>query len=148
MNLSPHFDLDEMTISQEAARRGLPNDPNAAQIGNLRGLCAYILEPLRIAVGRPVIVSSGFRSVAVNALVGGSKSSDHMAGLAADITVPGMTPLDVCQKITELKLPARQIIAEFGRWTHVSLSKAPDKPPELLTASRVGGKVAYSKGLA
>lgn len=148
LNLSEHFTLDELTISQEAARCGEPNEPNAAQIGNLRGLCAYILEPLRIAVGKPVIVSSGFRSVAVNAIVKGSRFSDHMQGLAADITIPGMTPLQVCQKITELKLPARQIICEFGRWTHVSLSKDPANPPELLTASLVGGKVTYSKGLA
>lgn len=148
LKLSDHFDLAELTISQEAARRGIANEPNAAQIGNLRGLCAYILEPLRVAVGKPVIVSSGFRSPAVNALVGGAPSSDHLRGLAADITIPGMTPLQVCQKITELKLPARQVIHEFSRWTHVSLSKDPDKAPELLTASLVGGKVTYSKGLA
>lgn len=148
MKLADHFDLSEMILSQEASRRGIANEPNNQQIGNLRGLCAYILEPLRLSVGRPIIVSSGFRSAAVNALVGGSKTSDHMAGLAADITIPGMDPIEVCWKIAELKLPAKQIIHEFRRWTHVSLSKSPAIPPELLTAMYVGGRAQYSKGLA
>lgn len=147
LSLSEHFTLAEMTISQAAARRGLPNDPNAEQIENLRALCQHILEPLRAAVGRPVIVSSGFRSHVVNTMAGGSKKSDHRHGLAADITIPGMTPLDVCRKIVELKLPAKQIIHEFGRWTHVSLSRTLSSP-ELLTAALDGGKVTYSKGLA
>lgn len=145
--LTEHFTLEELTISQEAARRGISNEPSAEQIGNLRGLCVYVLEPLRVALGRPVIVSSGYRSPAVNALVGGSATSEHMKGLAADITVPGMTPVEVCRKIVELKLPCRQIISELGRWTHVSLSKTPEVKPEVLTAKLVAGKVQYAKGL-
>lgn len=147
LKLSEHFTLGELTISQEAARRGIDNTPTAEQIGNLRGVCVYILEPLRLAYNRPVVVSSGFRSSAVNKLIGGAKKSDHMAGMAADFTVPGVSTIDVCQRLMVLGLPCKQIINEFGQWVHVSLSKDPSKPAELLTASRVNGVVTYSKGL-
>lgn len=148
LKLSEHFTLDELTASQEAARRGLDNTPTAEQIGNLRGLCVYILEPLRLSYNRPVVVSSGFRSAAVNKLIGGAKKSDHLVGLAADFTVPGISTEDVCQRLMVLGLPCKQVINEFGRWVHVSLSKDPSRPAELLTAARVNGVVTYSKGLA
>src|SRR5690606_11146330 len=78
------------------------------------------LDPLREAIGRPVNVSSGFRNEAVNRLVGGSKTSQHRFGEAADINVPGMSVTEVIAKIKELKLPFDQVIDEFGSWVHVS----------------------------
>lgn len=147
LKLSEHFTLGELTISQEAARRGIDNTPNAEQVGNLRGLCVYVLEPLRLAYNRPVVISSGFRSSAVNKLICGAKKSDHLAGLAADFTVPGISVIDVCHRLMVLGLPCKQVINEFGQWIHVSLQKDPSKPAELLTAARVNGVVTYSKGL-
>ena len=148
MHLSPNFDLMEMVVSQEAARRGIPNIPKQSQIDNLQRLCNAILEPLRTKVARPIVVTSGFRSTAVNSLVGGSKTSDHCDGRAADILVPGLTPKQVCQTIIDLNLPFRQVIQEFGQWTHVSIeidSEAPRR--EVLTASKYQGKTLYTKGL-
>lgn len=137
-----------MTVSQEAARRGIPNEPNQAQTQNLVRLCEQVLEPLRSKVG-PIVVSSGFRSVAVNSFIGGSASSDHCDGRAADILVPGKTPLQVAQIIATLELPYKQLIQEFGQWCHVSIEANNAKPKrELLTAKKdTQGKTFYLKGL-
>lgn len=148
MNLSPNFDLMEMVVSQEAARRGIPNTPKQSQIDNLQRLCYEILEPLRTKVNKPIVVNSGFRSTAVNSLVGGSRTSDHCDGRAADILVPGLTSKQVCQTIIDMKLPYKQVIEEFGQWTHVSIEIEGEKPRnEVLTARRVSGNTIYSKGL-
>lgn len=148
MQLTPNFTLEEMTVSQEAARRGIPNVPGQDQIDALRRLCRDILEPLREALGKPIVISSGFRSQTINATVGGSKTSDHLYGRAADIIVPGYTPLAVAKKIVELQLPFKQVIEEFGSWVHVSIPEAGAAPKrEQLTAIRRAGRTVYEKGL-
>jgi len=81
VNLSPHFTLAELTRTGS----GLLNEPNTTHIENLRALCEELLEPLRAALGAPVRVTSGYRNARVNARIGGSKTSRHMLGLAADI---------------------------------------------------------------
>ena len=84
-NLSPSFTLAEMTYSPTAVARGLDNTPDATQLKNLTELCKKILEPLRKEINQPIKVNSGFRSVKVNAAVGGVSTSAHCYGLAADI---------------------------------------------------------------
>jgi hypothetical protein len=144
MYLSPNFTVAEMTVSQEAVRRGILNNPTQEHISNLQKLCNDILEPLRARIGRPIVVTSGFRSPAVNQFVGGSKTSDHMKGCAADILVPGVRPMEVCQIIATMNLPFKQCINEFHTWTHVSIG---EPKREILTATKVGGKTIYTKGL-
>lgn len=149
MKLTPNFTLQEMTVSQEGARRGVPNIPTEFQIDSLRRLCRDVLEPLREALGKPIVVTSGFRSPSINAMVGGSKTSDHLDGRAADIIVPGFTPLAVAKKIVELNLPFKQVIEEFGQWTHVSIPQGGHDPKrEQLTAYRNGTRTVYERGLA
>ena len=141
MNLSKNFTLDELTLSQEAARSGLKNVPDAEQTESLRLLCENVLQPLRDRVRRPVVVSSGFRSVTVNRRIGGSQSSQHCRGQAADITVPGMTPAEVVALIRAMKLPVDQCIAEFSRWVHVSYG--PRHRKQFLKASHKAGATVY-----
>ena len=145
MNLSEHFTLDEMTVSQEAVRSGLRNEPNAAQTEALRVLCVNVLEPLRARIKRPIVVSSGFRSKTINTRIGGSANSQHCKGEAADITVPGMDPADVMDLIRALRLPFDQVIDEFGRWVHVSHSLRSGQRGEVLMAYRAGGKSEYRR---
>ena len=146
MQLSEHFELAEFLISETAARRGIANEPTSEIIDNLRRLCQLVLEPLRVKLARPLVITSGYRSPALNRAVGGSPTSHHMQGRAADIIVPGMTPLAVCQVANQLKLPCVQIIHEFGRWAHLSVSTANERT-QLLTAKLAQGKTVYESGL-
>jgi uncharacterized protein YcbK (DUF882 family) len=141
MILSRNFTLDELTISQEAIRSGLPNKPNAQQIASLKALCVKILQPLRDKTGLPIVVSSGFRSVTINRRIGGNSKSQHCRGEAADFTIPGMSVMEVVRLVMEMKLPIDQCIAEFGAWVHVSYSAK--RRNQYLIATREGGKVFY-----
>jgi zinc D-Ala-D-Ala carboxypeptidase len=126
MNLSPHFTLAEMTVSQEAARRGLDNTPPPDIVEALRRTCLG-LEAVRVRLGcAPIIVSSGYRSQAVNAAVGGSKTSQHMSGQAADIICPAFGgPTEVAAALRDSGIEYDQLIIEFSRWVHISFSPTP-----------------------
>jgi hypothetical protein len=121
--LTDHFTLDEMVFSQTAARRGLDNTPPAAVLHNLQRLCRA-LEVVRRSLGElPVIVSSGYRSPALNAAVGGAAGSRHMLGLAVDFTVPRYgSPLQVARALADSGLVYDQLIHEYGRWIHMGLA--------------------------
>ena len=114
MMLSSHFSLAEMIASDTALRHGINNAPGPHEIDNLKRLCALVLEPLRAAIGQPIRITSGYRSSLLNTLVGGSRTSDHCAGRAADIQVPGTSPLSLARAIESLDLPVQQVIHEFG----------------------------------
>jgi zinc D-Ala-D-Ala carboxypeptidase len=126
MHLSKHFTLDELIRSDAAIRRGIPNIPTEEVVQNLVTLCNTILEPLRMRLGKPIIITSGYRSPEVNALIGGSRTSQHMTGQAADFHIDGMTPLQVVRWIVDSsRLPYDQVIEEFGTWVHVSWATRP-----------------------
>lgn len=110
MLLAPNFTLQELTHSATALQRGLDNTPGERELRNLRHL-AFWLQLLRDDLGEPVRVSSGFRTAEVNYAVGGSPSSDHMTGLAADIWADSMTPSRLAGRIQALEyLPFDQLI--------------------------------------
>jgi hypothetical protein len=116
--MTPHFTLAELTHTDH---RTLDNTPNEQEIANLQRL-AELLELVKVAVGgRPVMLSSGFRSKPVNDAVGSKDTSQHRKGCAADIRVPGMTPDAVVRAILLAQLPFDQIIREFDAWTHISV---------------------------
>lgn len=82
-----HFTLSEFTRSATAERYGIENVPNELQVRNIECLCALILDPLREIIGHPIYITSGFRVPRLNLLVGGSITSAHKEGLAADFKV-------------------------------------------------------------
>lgn len=147
--ISDHFALSEFTISQTAARAGLRNEPLPEHVKNLRHL-AQVLEQARTLLGdRPILISSGYRSPAVNGLVGGSLTSAHTQGLAADFACPGFgNPLKVCEVIADSGIPFDQLIYS-GTWVHLSVTAAWAVPRrEVLTAVFVpGATTRYLKGL-
>lgn len=145
VNLSEHFTLEEFTISQEAVRSGLRNAPDVAQTEALCLLCENVLEPLRARIKRPIVVSSGFRSKSVNTRIGGSATSQHCKGEAADILVPGMDTADVVDLIRAMRLPFDQVIDEFARWVHVSHSRSGGNRGEVLMAWRRGSQTHYRR---
>lgn len=122
MNLSQHFTLDELTVTGS----GLTNIPDDKQIASLIALCDNVLERLRAHFGAPVVVSSGFRSPAVNSRAGGASDSQHLAGEAADIHIPGVDNADIWRWI-DANLEFDQLIGErledghpSAGWVHVS----------------------------
>ena len=81
-----YFTIKELCKSSTAVQKKIDNTPNSEIVNNLEKLVEYILDPLREKYGKPIIVNSGYRSQALNKAVNGSKTSQHMKGLAADIT--------------------------------------------------------------
>lgn len=146
MNLTEHFTLDELTHSETAVRRGIDNTPDEYVLKNLRML-ADGLERVRSVLGHPMRISSGYRSPLLNAIVGGSRNSYHIRGLAADFTCPAFgTPRDVAMAIVTAadSIDYDSIIHE-GRWVHIQFANNPRR--QVLTATFANGGVAYSKGL-
>ncbi|MFX1725351.1 D-Ala-D-Ala carboxypeptidase family metallohydrolase [Stenotrophomonas sp. AS1] len=141
MQLTANFSLAELTVTDQ----NMPNVPNEAEVASLRSLAEMILQPLRDALGKPVRVNSAFRSEAVNRAVGGTATSQHRLGQAADIHVPGMTSVEVAKKIVALGLPFDQLIEEFGSWVHVSYG--PRRRRQQLTAVKRSGKTVYVQGI-
>lgn len=126
MKLSPHFSLDEFTRSATATSRRIDNRPNVAQVAALRLLCAKVLEPMRAHFGRPVRITSGFRSPALCLAVGSKVTSQHAKGEAADFEIPGIDNLTVAKYVRD-RLPFDQLILENhvigdpnSGWIHAS----------------------------
>jgi zinc D-Ala-D-Ala carboxypeptidase len=130
----------------------MDNIPGEAEIANLKALAENVLQPVRDHFGKGVKVNSGFRHPEVNAKVGGSKTSDHCQGQAADIEIPGVANADLAQWIVD-NLDFRQVILEFytpgvpdSGWVHVSYV-AGDNKKQVLTATKKDGKTVYLPGL-
>jgi hypothetical protein len=153
MKFPPHFSSEELTRSQTATRNDIDNSPDEKQLNNLVRM-AWFLESLRMRIrmvlGKKsiIIVSSGFRCEKLNLIIGGSKTSAHMKGLAADITCPDLTPLELAEFIRDNMADESfdQVIHEFGKWVHVGLCSGLPRYEEL-TALRENGKTVYKKGL-
>jgi len=152
MNLTANFTLEELVKSETALRNDMDNTPGEAEIANLKTLCEKVLQPVRDHFQTGVKVNSGFRHPEVNAKVGGSKTSDHCKGQAADIEIPGIANADLAVWIMD-NLNYTQLILEFytpgvpdSGWVHVSYDPANLKKQNL-TATKQGGKTVYLNGL-
>ena len=125
-NITMHFTIEEMYASDTAKRLGIDNKPTTQKMINLVYLCAFVLEPLRVAMGKPIKISSGYRCEKLNKAVGGVYNSQHLKGQAADIDIQG--DMAFGRKIFDhIKdhLPFDQLIWEHNPktgsyWVHVS----------------------------
>ena len=123
MMLSPNFSLTEFTDSQTAARMGIDNDPPVELVPTLKATARCMEDVRDLLGGKPVLVSSAYRSPELNAAIGGSKNSQHMSGEAVDFTCPKFgTPEEIVQKIKDSPLLFDQCILEYYRWVHISFS--------------------------
>ncbi|UFS56925.1 D-Ala-D-Ala carboxypeptidase family metallohydrolase [Comamonadaceae bacterium M7527] len=150
--LTRNFSLEEMTKSETALRHGLDNTPSPEIVACMTELAGKVLQPVRDHFGMAVHVNSGYRSVEVNAKVGGSPTSEHCKGMAADIEIPGLPNHELAEWIAE-HLKFTQLILEFytpgvpdSGWVHVSFD--PDNLKcQKLTAMRDNGRTVYRNGL-
>jgi hypothetical protein len=127
--MTPHFTLDELTASETAERNGWDNTPNEQELANLQRLAEFLEDVKEALGGKPIMVNSAFRNKQVNDAVGSKDSSQHRVGCAVDIRVPGLTPDQVVRAIIASGLPYDQVIREFDRWTHLSVSNTPEAAP-------------------
>jgi zinc D-Ala-D-Ala carboxypeptidase len=139
MRLSTHFSLSEFTKSQTALRRGISNTPGEREIQNLISLCENVLEPARRHFGRPMNVNSGFRSVELNAAIGGSRTSQHCKGEAADVEIAGISNGELAAFFFDVT-PYDQLILEFhdpktpsSGWVHISYRGSAGRQQSLIT---------------
>lgn len=152
--LSTNFTLEELIEAGSARRLGFDEqfDPSQEVIVNLTKLCCKVLQPLRDAIGHPLRVTSGYRCERLNKAVGGSKTSEHKEGKAADVElwINGENKNQLLfDKVIELGLPFNQMIDEFGTesspaWIHISYSEGSNKK-EKLRARKVNGATVYTK---
>ena len=137
MMLTPHFSLEELTVTDH---REFDNTPNDMEKNNLNRLAALLEQVKEVIGGKPVMVNSAFRSKQVNDAVGSKDTSQHRIGCAADLRVPGMTPDAVVRAVIASGIPFDQIIREFDRWTHISVPNQPGTTPrkQALIIDRAG----------
>lgn len=146
--ITENFTLEELTCSATSHRLGLDNTLPAQFLRNAE-LVANALERVRASFGgKPVRITSCYRSKAVNAAVGGSPTSAHMAAMAADFEVSGVLNIDVCRSIPEIIPEFDQVIYEFGPtgWVHLGLTHELPRH-QLLTAVKLGGTTVYKTGI-
>lgn len=130
-----YFTMGEMVTSTTADRQGINNRCQREQMENLVKLIEHVLDPLREAYGKPIRVTSGYRSQELNKAVGGSATSDHLAGCAADIVGTPATKEEnryLFELIQSLHLPFKQLIWEKGdadgpAWVHVSYQEGANR---------------------
>jgi hypothetical protein len=151
MNLSKNLTLAEVTNSDTAKRLGINNQPTPEHLENLKLLAEKVFQPIREHFGKPIHVSSGYRSKALNKKTPGSSStSQHCSGEAIDLDQQtmstGITNKMVFDYIKD-NLSFDQLIAEYPdksdlSWVHVSYSKKKNRK-QILISKRVNGKVTY-----
>ena len=149
--ITENFTLEEMYRSETAERRRIDNRPSAEIEANLEYLVKNVLQPLRDHFGVPIRVTSGYRSPALNRAIGGSSSSWHSHGCAADIQIPsGRVSLKEVFEWIYRNLPYTELIAEGidrnGRvsWVHVALVKGREAKDNLDPAGRLCTKYMMS----
>ena len=133
MKLSKNFSLEELTFSITANNHGINNTPNDEAKEALKRLAVDVLQPIRDAWGKPIIVTSGYRCPKLNAAVGGVKDSQHLLGQAADIKAAdpsenGQLFNCIASLVRRKKINVGQLIWEYGnktnpKWVHVSLPR-------------------------
>lgn len=128
-NFTKNFTYEELIASSTAKRLKLDNTPTQQQKANLKKLAIEILQPIRDAWGSSIVVTSGFRATKVNKAVGGSSTSQHCSGSAADLKVGGVAQNKklfelITRLIKENKIKVGQLINEYNySWIHVSLPR-------------------------
>jgi len=148
--ISEHISFAEATKSQQAVRMGIPNLPNDFQIHSMKLLAENVFEPLRLHFGKPIAISSFFRTYRINAIIGGAPNSQHTLGQAMDIDADifgGLTNKQIYDYI-KTNLDFDQLIWEFGNdanpdWVHVSYISSKANRKQLLRATIVHGKTQY-----
>jgi hypothetical protein len=150
MKISENLELSELIRSESAKRNGISNMPTPEHIANLKLLASKVFQPIRDYFSRPIRISSGYRSIDLNNIIKGSRSSQHSTGEAIDIDMDGtdITNKEIFDYIKN-NLSFDQLIWEFGTdknpdWVHVSYESNGKQRKQILKAAKKNGKTYYS----
>ena len=142
---SPNFSMDELTHSDTAERHGIDNTPNDNEKENLYKLAMEMEDVRELLNNKPIFVSSGYRCLALNELLGSKKTSSHIKGLAADFTCRQFgTPNEIVFAIINSKIEFDQIILEHNSWVHISFCKDEETPRKQAISINKDGVMLYS----
>ena len=122
-----NFKISELIHSEIAERCKISNMPDIKSLDNILNLIVYCLQPIRDVIAKPMIISSGYRSKALNKKVGGSVNSQHLSGQAVDFTVKNMKPDEIINIIKKNNIEFDQLINEYDRWVHVSFNSGKNR---------------------
>tara|TARA_S200002703_G_scaffold7107_1_gene7525 strand:+ start:3129 stop:3587 length:459 start_codon:yes stop_codon:yes gene_type:complete len=150
MKLSENLTLAEVTKSNTAIKNGINNNPSDEHLSNLVDIAEKVFQPIRDHFGVPIGITSGYRSLELNKLIGGSLTSQHSKGQALDLDADvfgGVTNSEIFDHILN-NLDFDQLIWEFGSgsnpdWVHVSYKREGNRK-QVLQAKRINGKTEYS----
>ena len=145
MQLTEHFKLEEFTHSNIASRLRIDNHVPDELMVNIY-LTANKLELVRKALGKPIVITSGYRCPLLNARVGGVSTSAHTKGLAVDFHSSYGTPKQICQRLIDSGVQFDKLIQEHNQWVHIGFGPG-DNRQIVLTAVKQGGKTVYVNGL-
>jgi len=146
MKVTEHFTMEELTDSDYATRHVIDNSPGQQALQNLLKM-ANSLQDIRDLIAAPLIITSGYRSPELNERIGGSRTSAHMKGFAADIRSHAFgTPYQLASAIINSPIKFDQLILEFDRWVHFGLAQGKWRN-QILTAMKVEGETVYHNGL-
>ena len=124
-----HFTMSELLKSDIAEKYNISNIPDKQSLDNMLILICECLEPIRLYINKPMIISSGYRSPRLNGhpLINGAQNSQHVTGQAVDFTIKGMTPKQIIEKIKASGVQVDQCINERNCWVHVSYNKGKNR---------------------
>ena len=145
MQLTEHFTLEEFTRSTIASRLKIDNSVPDELMPNIQ-LTAIKLELVRQALGKPIVITSGYRCPALNARVGGVSTSAHTKGLAVDFRCDYGNPKQICQRLIDAGVQFDKLIQEHNQWVHIGFSPTNNRQI-VLTAVKQNGKTVYLSGL-
>jgi uncharacterized protein YcbK (DUF882 family) len=121
--------MSELLHSDIAKKYNIYNVPDKEHLDNLLILICECLEPIRLYINKPMLISSGYRNPRLNAhpLIGGATNSQHCTGQAVDFTIQGMTPKQIIEKIKASGVEVDQCISEKNCWVHLSYNKGKNR---------------------
>jgi hypothetical protein len=151
IKISKHITLEEAIKSETASKLKIDNTPTPEHLEAMKALAESVFEPLRKHFGKPIGISSFYRSPEINKKIGGSKTSQHAIGEAMDIDANiynnGITNAQIFNYIKN-NLEFDQLIWEFGtdkepQWVHVSYTKKRKNRKQVLRAMKINGETKY-----
>jgi hypothetical protein len=143
---SPHFTIEELTFSETATRKGIDNTPSQEVLDNLL-ITAWSMENVReLLNNNPILISSGYRCLELNTLLGSKPTSAHIKGLAVDFTCPKFgDPYDILDAIFKSDIQYNQLLCEFDKWCHLSFPTDGESAKKQALIINKKGTMIYSQ---